>query len=278
MSTQVLVFLKQLLDNAEYANETGLLNVIKLFKHGDSDVTEGTAYAPGAFATFQRLIELRPDLCTATVLRELRALTQDDNGRVRGVVQVALDRLAFSSGGGKSHTRTTPATTRTAALDGPELRRLLAESRLGNLLEKQFAPPEYERYVLTPAELCDITDSLGDEAIILWQVEKPGRLDAQSDVIVNISGKSGGIGPAIIGLYTFDSGHYAERVWTNKQILPENLSLESIMRMLNIRGRTAVNFLSGSYSYTPGEMEQVTSSQLWERLCSHCDTLGIRLS
>lgn len=179
----------------------------------------------------------------------------------------------------KSHTRTTPATTRTAALDGLELRRLLAESRLSNLLKEQFAPPEYKyEYVLTPAELCDIADSLGDEAIILWQVEKPGRLDAESDVIVSIEGKSGGIGPTIMGLYTFDSGHYAERVWTNKQILPENLSLESIKRMLDIRGRTAVNFRSGSYSYTPGKMEQVTSSQLWERLCSHCDTLGIRLS
>lgn len=182
------------------------------------------------------------------------------------------------SGPSESHTRTTPATTRTAALDGPELRRLLAESRLSNFLEKQFAAPEYKyMYVLTPGELCDIVDSLGDEALISWRVE-PGRLDAQSDVIINIKGKSGGIGPTMIGLYTFDSADYAERVWTNKQILPEDLSLESIKRMLDIRDRTAVNFQSGSYSYTPSEMEQVTSSQLWERLCNHCDTLGIRLN
>ncbi len=93
MSTEYLVFMKQLLENIEYANESGVLNVIRLLKHEDSDVAEGTSFALGAFDTLQKLIELRPDLFTARVIQELEALSKDSNERVRSVAQVALEKL-----------------------------------------------------------------------------------------------------------------------------------------------------------------------------------------
>ena len=93
MSTKDLVFMKQLLDNIEYASEKGVLNVIKLFKHQDSDVTEGSGFTIGAFDTLQRLLELRPDLFTDVVVRELQVLSQDSNERIRSVAQVTLDQI-----------------------------------------------------------------------------------------------------------------------------------------------------------------------------------------
>jgi HEAT repeat protein len=93
-STQLLVFMKQLLDNIDYASEDGVLNVIKLFKHEDPDVTEGTSFALGAFATLQRLINLRPDLFTARVIQELKALSQDNDERVRSVAQTTLEKIS----------------------------------------------------------------------------------------------------------------------------------------------------------------------------------------
>jgi hypothetical protein len=98
MTTQILAFLKQLLDNAEYANETGLLNVIKLFKHEDPDVTEGTAFTPGAFTTFQRLAHMRPDLCTPAVVQELSTLAGDEDQRVSAVARAALGELSSLRG------------------------------------------------------------------------------------------------------------------------------------------------------------------------------------
>jgi hypothetical protein len=93
MSTQQLVFMKQLLDNVEFANENGVLNVIRLFKHEDPDVANGTSFAPGAFDTLQRLIDLRPELFTARVIQELKALSQDNDEAVRSAAQIALERL-----------------------------------------------------------------------------------------------------------------------------------------------------------------------------------------
>jgi hypothetical protein len=93
VSTQHLVFMKQLLENVEFANENGVLNVIKLFKHEDPDVTEGTSFAPGAFDTLQKLIDLRPELFTARVSQELKALSLDNDERVRLAAQAALQRL-----------------------------------------------------------------------------------------------------------------------------------------------------------------------------------------
>lgn len=92
VSTEHQVFMKQLLENAEYANETGVLNVIKLLKHEDSDVTEGTSFAIGAFETLRKLLELRPDLLTPRVTQELEAMSQHNDERVRSVAQAVLGR------------------------------------------------------------------------------------------------------------------------------------------------------------------------------------------
>ena len=93
MSTQQLVFMKQLLDNVEYANENGVLNVIKLLKHEDRDVTAGTSFARGAFDTLERLIDLRPELFTARAIEELKVLSQDNDEPVRAAARTALGRL-----------------------------------------------------------------------------------------------------------------------------------------------------------------------------------------
>ncbi len=93
MSTEHLVFMKQLLENVDYANENGVLNVIKLLKHEDSDVTKGTSFAAGAFETLRKLLDLRPDLLTPRVSQELEALSQDHDEHVRSVAQAVLARL-----------------------------------------------------------------------------------------------------------------------------------------------------------------------------------------
>jgi HEAT repeat protein len=92
VNTEHLVFMKQLLENAEYANENGVLNVIKLLKHEDSDVREGTSFAAGAFETLRKLLELRPDLLTPRVTQELEAMSQDNDKQVRSVAQAVLGR------------------------------------------------------------------------------------------------------------------------------------------------------------------------------------------
>ena len=93
MSTPQLVFMKQLLDNVEFANEKGVLNVIRLFKHEDPGVTNGTSFALGAFDTLQRLIDLRPELFTFRVIEELRTLSRDNDEPVRKAAQIVLERL-----------------------------------------------------------------------------------------------------------------------------------------------------------------------------------------
>jgi WD40 repeat protein len=84
--------MKQLLDNVEYASEEGVLNVIKLFKHQDPDVREGTGFAMGAFDVLPRLLVSRPDLITDAVVRELQVLARDNDERVRSAAQTTLDR------------------------------------------------------------------------------------------------------------------------------------------------------------------------------------------
>jgi HEAT repeat protein len=91
MRTDTLVFLKQLLDNSEYANETGVLRVVALFKDPDTDVTEGTSFALGAFDTLIRLAELRPELLTPTVVGELETLAEDADPRVRSAAKAVLE-------------------------------------------------------------------------------------------------------------------------------------------------------------------------------------------
>lgn len=93
MSTEQLVFMKQLLENVEYANENGVLNVIRLLKYDNSDVRYGTSFALGAFDTLQKLLELRPDLFTARVVQELEALSKDNDERIRSVAKSTLSKL-----------------------------------------------------------------------------------------------------------------------------------------------------------------------------------------
>lgn len=95
-NTQHLVFMKQLLENAEYANEQGVLNVLKLFRHKDTDVREGTSYAPGAFSTIQRLIELRRELFTDRIIQELTELSKGSDERSRSAARAALEKLKGS--------------------------------------------------------------------------------------------------------------------------------------------------------------------------------------
>jgi hypothetical protein len=94
MSTSELVFMKQLIDNAEFANENGVLNVLKLFKHEDPGVRKGTSFAAGAFDTLQRLIDLRPELFTANIKAELKTLSQDSEEPIRSAANIALARLS----------------------------------------------------------------------------------------------------------------------------------------------------------------------------------------
>jgi hypothetical protein len=93
MSTQSRVFLKQLVDNAEFANEAGVLTVIALFRDPDPEVRQGTEYAAGAFDTLVRLLELRPDLATAKVVAELRTLSHDSDQSVRLAAEACLSRM-----------------------------------------------------------------------------------------------------------------------------------------------------------------------------------------
>ena len=92
MNTEQLVFMKQLLENHEYANENGLLNILKLFKSDNHDLTEGTSYALGAFDTFNRLMELRPDLCTEKIKKELIKLSKDKNQRYSSVAESIINK------------------------------------------------------------------------------------------------------------------------------------------------------------------------------------------
>lgn len=93
MEADKLVFMKQFVDNAEYANEIGLLNVIQLFKDPSPGVTGGTSFALGAFATVLRMTSLRPELFTGRVLEALQALAHDTDGQVSAASEAALAAL-----------------------------------------------------------------------------------------------------------------------------------------------------------------------------------------
>jgi len=90
---ELLVGMKQLLDNVEHANEKGALNVIKLLKHEYPEVTDGTTYALGAFAVLRRMVALRPELFAGRALRELRALADDPDERIRAVARELVDKI-----------------------------------------------------------------------------------------------------------------------------------------------------------------------------------------
>lgn len=94
MSTDDLVFMKQLLDNAEYANKTGVRNVINLLRSGEPSVIDGTSFAGGALETLRGLIEKRPELFDAEIVAELESVARE-HGDAR--VQTLAERAAGSS-------------------------------------------------------------------------------------------------------------------------------------------------------------------------------------
>lgn len=69
--TQQLLFAKQLMDNVEFANETGLRNLLQILETGSDQVVNGTTYAPGAFAAWKELIAARPELFTDELMKLL---------------------------------------------------------------------------------------------------------------------------------------------------------------------------------------------------------------
>jgi HEAT repeat protein len=93
MSTEALVFLKQLVDNSEYAAEAGILNVIGLCDSEDRDVRDGTEYALGAYDTLERILSLRPDLCTDKVVRRIHRLARDPSRPGHAAADAILERL-----------------------------------------------------------------------------------------------------------------------------------------------------------------------------------------
>lgn len=82
--------MKQLLDNAEYANTTGVRNVIGLLTSGEPSVVEGTSFAPGAIETLAGLIERRPDLFDAEIVSELGSIAAaSSDNRIRELATAA---------------------------------------------------------------------------------------------------------------------------------------------------------------------------------------------
>lgn len=77
---QQLLFAKQLADNAEYANETGLRNLFRIIETGSEEVVNGSPYIPGAFDAWKRLVDARPDLFTDAIVRELEERSQATGG------------------------------------------------------------------------------------------------------------------------------------------------------------------------------------------------------
>jgi hypothetical protein len=288
MSTQSLVFLKQLVDNADYANETGVLNVIALLKDPDPQVTQGTSYAAGAFDTLVRLLELRPDLLTPAVAGQLEALAEDPDQRVSSTAKAALETaspeatVATPDLAGAVPERTRPASARTSSL--AEVRQQLeadvAARRLwsfGNAvseyLKKQFAPPEYPYwYFLTPGELCDAVECYADRLIVSWN-ENDRRLSAKSDVFVQLQWMAHPKRDSItlVGLYAFDSPREAREVWFNKGVYPEDMPVD---RVLDVRGPFALNFQSGNYAWAPDDLDEISPDELWPRIWRYCQAVG----
>lgn len=75
-----LLFAKQLMDNVEFANESGLRNLLEIIKTGSEKVVNGTSYAPGAFAAWKELVSERPELFSDTVMRDLEELSKSGRG------------------------------------------------------------------------------------------------------------------------------------------------------------------------------------------------------
>lgn len=293
MATETLVFFKQLLENSEYANEKGVLNVIGHFKDADPDVTEGTSYALGAFDMLERLIELRPDLLTPAVVAKLEQLAADSDQRVSSAARAALEIQAEESvaktDAGEVPERTKPASSRTSDLAAvrDRLERELgtdcpndlfgddAHAGFREYVEEHFAPPEYSyKFIFTPGELCDLVDCYADQLSVRWS-EGRGRLDAESDVLVDLSwlAHPEWHGITVAGLYAFRKPQDAREVWVEMGVYPEGLPLE---RMLGVRDRFALNFQGGGGSFIldPNKMDDIRPDELWPRIWRYCTALG----
>lgn len=175
---------------------------------------------------------------------------------------------AATSSSAATHQRRTPASPRTAAL--PELR---DSGDLRRHLEKNFVPPEYRYYFfLTPGELCDIAERYADLYLVKWN-DHDRRLSAERDALAQLKWKATPDVNAItvVGLYVFRSPLEAKTVWTDEGMYGRELPVE---RALDIRGRYALNFQSGSYSYTLRDLEDIAAAELWPRICRYCQEVG----
>jgi len=165
--------------------------------------------------------------------------------------------------------RRKPASSRTAAL--PAISKL---SELEEHLATRFSPPEWkDRFFLTPGELCDVAENYPDQLTVGWKVED-GRLSAEKDVIVSLgwSASSDLVPIVVVGLYVFPNPREAQSVWVDKGVYGKSLPVE---RVLGIRGRCAVNFQSGSYCYSPGEMASIRADELWPRIWEYCQSASV---
>jgi len=88
-----LLFAKQLMDQTEYANETGLRNLWRIIETGSEEVVNGTSYAPGAFAAWKRIVANRADLFTDALMRDLADRARSGSGNAQRAAQHALESL-----------------------------------------------------------------------------------------------------------------------------------------------------------------------------------------
>lgn len=298
MSTETLVFFKQLLENVEYANETGVLNVVGHFKDSDPDVTQGTSYALGAFETLERLLERRPELLTPAVVAQLELLAGDPDARVSSAARAALEtgtqEETTPDAGDDVPQRSTPASARMQDLaevrdrlerefgsECPdEISRDDAHAAIGRYLKEQFAPPDQLFFILTPGELCDLVECYADQLSVGWSEGRSSLLSAESDVLVRLNWLAHPTWHVITvaGLYAFQTPRDAREVWLAKGAYREGLPLESL---LGVRDRFALNFSSREFrsesSLEPEEFEEISPGALWPRIWRYCKALGAPL-
>lgn len=249
-----------------------------------NDSAAWTAFAgatrPELIGLHHRLSELprRPDPgdeeANLRLVEELRTILGEPGTTLSAAAPTlefhgnAETSVAATSSSSATHQRRTPASPRTAAL--PELR---DSGDLIRHLEKNFAPPEWRyAFFLTPGELCDIAERYADLYLIKWN-DHDRRLSAERDVLLVMKWKATPNVDAIrvVGLYVFRNASEARTVWTDKGVYGSQLPVE---RVLDIRGRYALNFQSGSYSYAPSDLEDITVVDLWSRICGYCQDVG----
>jgi hypothetical protein len=88
-----LLFAKQLADNAEFANEEGLLTLLQIIDVGPDEVVNGTSFAPGALAALKVLVEHRPELFTDRVMTDLKQRAQSGPGNSKSAAEFVLSAL-----------------------------------------------------------------------------------------------------------------------------------------------------------------------------------------